>query len=83
VTGNASRYTSIRCRAESSRNKQGITAMNTTETRTPQVDHDVRVLRNDELDAVIGGGIFQPLSSAVSEVIKNFGAALNTAARAG
>jgi hypothetical protein len=44
-------------------------------------------LTEDELELVSGGAdaaqIFQALSSAVSEVMKNFGAALNTAARAG
>ena len=47
--------------------------MKTTETRKPQVDHNVRALRNDELDAVSGGGI--------TETMKNFGSALQTAAR--
>jgi hypothetical protein len=52
---------------------------------------DLRQLQIDELDAVAGGAddlkaeaqIFQALSSAISEVMKNFGSALNTAARAG
>jgi len=50
--------------------------MNTTKSRKPQ-DHEVRTLRNDDLDAVSGG-----LSSAISEVIKNFGQAMQTAGRA-
>jgi hypothetical protein len=37
-----------------------------------------RVLKDDELDAVSGGGM---LSSAVSQTIKTFGRALNAAAR--
>jgi len=37
-------------------------------------------LKGSELDRVTGGG---PLSSAISEVMKNFGGALNTAARGG
>jgi hypothetical protein len=44
-------------------------------------------LTDAQLDAVIGGAvqaqIFQTLSSAVSEVMKNFGGALQTAARGG
>jgi hypothetical protein len=52
---------------------------------------DLRELRIDELNAVAGGAddvkaeaqIFQALSSAISEVMKNFGSALNTAARGG
>jgi len=55
--------------------------MKTTETRKPQVDHNVRALRDDELDAVSGG--FSTSFSAVSEVLKNFSGALNTAARGG
>jgi bacteriocin-like protein len=51
-----------------------------------------RELTKDELSLVSGGAvneakaeaqIFQALSSAISEVMKNFGAALNTAARGG
>jgi bacteriocin-like protein len=53
-----------------------------------------RELTEDELSLVSGGApsvsevkaeaqIFQALSSAISEVIKNIGGALNTAARAG
>ena len=53
-----------------------------------------RELTKDELSLVSGGApnledvkaeaqIFQALSSAISEVMKNFGSALNTAARAG
>jgi hypothetical protein len=51
-----------------------------------------RELAEDELSLVSGGAvneakaeaqIFQALSSAISEVMKNFGAALNTAARGG
>jgi len=41
-----------------------------------------RELREDELE-LVNGGIFQALSSAISEVMKNFGGALNTAARGG
>jgi hypothetical protein len=37
-----------------------------------------RELREDELELVNGG-----ISSTISEVIKNFGGALNTAARGG
>ncbi len=47
-------------------------------------------LTEDELSLVSGGAlakveaqIFQALSSAISEVMKNFGGALNTAARGG
>jgi len=58
-----------------------ITAMKTTESRKSQ-DHEVRTLRNDELDAV-SGGTFSALSSAISEVMKNFSGALQTAARGG
>lgn len=49
----------------------------------------LRALTNEELTSIAGGGvrqestIFQALSSAVSEVLKNFGAALQTAARRG
>ena len=53
-----------------------------------------RELTEDELSIVSGGApsvneakaeaqIFQALSSAISEVMKNFGGALNTAARGG
>jgi bacteriocin-like protein len=53
-----------------------------------------RELTEDELFQVSGGAtnvseakaeaqIFQALSSAISEVMKNFGGALNTAARGG
>lgn len=51
-----------------------------------------RELTEDELSLVSGGTvneakaeaqIFQALSSAISEVMKNFGGALNTAARGG
>jgi hypothetical protein len=51
-----------------------------------------RELAEDELSLVSGGAvneakaeaqIFQALSSPISEVMKNFGAALNTAARGG
>jgi bacteriocin-like protein len=49
-----------------------------------------RELTEDELSLVSGGAeataeaqIFQALSSAISEVMKNFGGALNTAARGG
>jgi len=57
--------------------------MNTTETRKPHVDHDVRALRNDELDAVSGGGIGSSLASVIFEVMKNFGGTLQTTARGG
>jgi hypothetical protein len=54
----------------------------------------VKALTSEELDRVVGGAnametlkaeaqIFQTLSSAVSEVLKNFGGALQTAARGG
>ena len=54
----------------------------------------VKALTSDELDRVAGGAkametlkadaqIFQALSSAVSQVLKNFGGALQTAARGG
>jgi hypothetical protein len=39
--------------------------------------HHIETLRDDELDAVAGG------VSSVSEVLKNFGNALQTAARGG
>jgi hypothetical protein len=41
---------------------------------------EVRILKHDELDIVSAGGM---LSSAVSQTIKSFGQALQTAARAG
>lgn len=47
----------------------------------------LRVLTDEELTSVAGGNvsqdgqIFQALSSALSEVMKNFGSALQTAAR--
>ena len=43
----------------------------------------IRPLSLDEVNAIAGGQIFQALSSAISEVMKNFGGALNTAARGG
>jgi bacteriocin-like protein len=52
----------------------------------------IRELTEDELSLVSGGAandskaeaqIFQALSSAISDVMKNFGGALNTAARGG
>jgi hypothetical protein len=43
---------------------------------------DIRVLKLDEIEAV-SGGVFQALSSAISEVMKNFAGALQTAARGG
>jgi len=46
-------------------------------------EQDIRALRHDEVDAVAGAGVFSAISSAVSEVMKNFGGALNTAARGG
>jgi hypothetical protein len=61
--------------------------MSTTKETKP-----TRELTGDELSLVSGGAvndakaeaqIFQALSSAISEVMKNFGAALNTAARGG
>jgi len=42
---------------------------------------DVQTLRDDEFHAVIAG--FSAISSAISEVMKNFGGALQTAARGG
>jgi bacteriocin-like protein len=42
-----------------------------------------RELTEDELELVNGGAVFQALSSAISEVMKNFGGALSTAARGG
>ena len=42
---------------------------------------DVQTLRDDEFHAVIGG--FSAISSAISEVMKNFGGSLQTAARGG
>ena len=48
-----------------------------------------RALEDNELDAISGGDmkaeaqIFQTLTSAINEVIKNFGGALQSAARAG
>jgi hypothetical protein len=41
-----------------------------------------RELTEAEL-SLVSGGVFQALSSAISEVMKNFGSALNTAARGG
>lgn len=56
-------------------------------TRTNKPIGRDQVLNDDELNAICGGSaktesrIFQALSSAVSEVMKNFGQALQTAAR--
>jgi hypothetical protein len=66
---------------------------------TSAVDHVVWALRENELDAVTGGAVNAfmtffdradgesirraTISSAISEVMKNFGGALTTAARAG
>ncbi len=52
-----------------------------TDVRKPtnserKVRFEGRVLTSDQLDAVSGG-----LSSMVSEVLKNFGSAVNTSAR--
>jgi hypothetical protein len=44
------------------------------------INESSRLLSDHELDHVSGGGVLQ---SAVSEVLKNFGSALNTAARGG
>ena len=46
---------------------------------------DVRAerLSEREMASITGQGVFSALSSAVSEVMKNFGSALNTAARGG
>ncbi len=49
----------------------------------PEPDQIVIELGLDELGYVAGGTTFQPLSSAISEVMKNFGGALQTAARGG
>jgi hypothetical protein len=54
--------------------------MKTIKTTRPDVGHDIRTLRNDELDAVAGAGM---LSGAVSNVVKSIGNAVNTTARAG
>ena len=56
------------------------TAMNAEKSPAKSVPD--RELREDELE-LVNGGIFQALSSAISEVMKNFGGALNTAARGG
>jgi hypothetical protein len=61
-------------------------------TKTNDAKRATPELTEDELSLVSGGAvdeakaearIFQALSSAISEVMKNFGAALNTAARGG
>ena len=59
-------------------------------SKTDDTKPRTRELTGDELSIVSGGAeakaeaqIFQALSSAISEVMKNFGAALNTAARGG
>jgi len=57
--------------------------MSKSETQTRKVEQDIRALRHDEVDAVAGAGMFSAISSAVSEVMKNFGSSLNTAARGG
>jgi len=57
--------------------------MSKSETQARKVEQGIRTLRNDEVDAVAGAGIFSAISSAVSEVMKNFGSSLNTAARGG
>jgi hypothetical protein len=54
----------------------------TIETPTSDLDQATRLLREDEFASVTGGQI-NALTSAVSEVMKNFGGALNTAARGG
>jgi|SoiMethySBSTD1v2_1073268.scaffolds.fasta_scaffold901440_1 hypothetical protein len=50
--------------------------MTDSQKKTPEI----KELRDAELDAVTGGA---SMSSMVSEVLKNFGNALNTAARGG
>ena len=54
--------------------------MKTIKTTRPDVGHDIRSLRNDELDAVAGAGM---LSGAVNNVVKSIGNAVSTAARSG
>jgi hypothetical protein len=45
--------------------------MNTFEPRKPQVDRDVRALRNDELDAVSGGFFaFHATTDAIDAIAK-------------
>ena len=53
--------------------------MTKIDTQIRKTKQDIRPLRTDEVEAVSGGG----LGSMVSEVMKNFGSALNTAARGG
>ena len=45
--------------------------------------HQTDELTDAQLDLVTGGSIFQALSNAISDVLKNMGSALQTAARAG
>jgi hypothetical protein len=62
----------------------------TTRNRNENFDHDaIEALDDCALDAVTGGmlsfqaeaQVFQVLTSALSEVMKDIGAAMNTAAR--
>jgi hypothetical protein len=47
-----------------------------------KLETDLRVLREDEVDAVAGGGMIGgTLTSAVNQVLKNIGSALQTVAR--
>ena len=56
VAGHAIRYDGRHRRADRVRNHQGRTAMKTTEPRqASDIDHDIETLRDDELDAVVGG----------------------------
>jgi hypothetical protein len=54
--------------------------MRTIETPMPDIGHDIRTLRDDELDAIAGAGM---LSGTVNDVVKSIGDALSTAARSG
>jgi hypothetical protein len=46
-----------------------------------EIRKEIRESDNVEIDSVSGGSISSSLSSAVSEDLKNFGGALQTAAR--
>jgi len=57
--------------------------MSKIDTQARRSEQDIRTLGTNEIDAVSGGGIGGALTSAVNDVLKNFGSALQTAARGG
>ncbi|MFL5072170.1 MAG: hypothetical protein ACJ8E5_13070 [Xanthobacteraceae bacterium] len=54
--------------------------MSTIENPMPGAGHDIRTLRQDEVDTIAGAGM---LSTALDNVVKSIGEALSTAARKG